>query len=70
MIENGKQKHKSDEAISLFFTIRQYPSSTEKFDAMTSFEHQCRVAEELMAEKIIPNFVQPLTSVIAQKRIK
>ncbi len=70
IIENGKQKSKSDEAISLFFTIRQYPSSTEKFDAMTSFEHQCRLAEELMAEKIIPNFVQPLTSVIAQKRIK
>ena len=70
IIENEKQKYKSDEAISLFFTVRQYPSSTKKFDAMTSFEQQCRLAEELMAEKIIPNFVQPLTSVIAQKRIK
>ncbi len=70
IIENEKQKYKSDEAISLFFTVRQYPSSTEKFDALASFQHQCRLAEELMAEKIIPNFVQPLTSVIAQKRIK
>ena len=69
VVESGKQKYKSDEAISLFFTIRQYPSNTEKFDALASFEHQCRLAEELMAEKIIPNFVQPLTSVIAQKRI-
>jgi hypothetical protein len=66
---SGKQKGRSDEAISLFFTIRQYPSSTVKFDPPTSFEKQCRLAEELMAEKIIPNFVHPLNSVIAQKRI-
>ena len=58
-----------DEAISLSFTIRQYPSSTEKFDALKSFENQCRLAEELMIEKIVPNFVQPLINVIAQKRL-
>jgi hypothetical protein len=58
-----------DEAISLSFTVRQYPSITERFDALKSFENQCRLAEELMAEKIIPNFVQPLTNVIAQKRL-
>jgi hypothetical protein len=59
----------ADEAISLSFTVRQYPSITEKFDALKSFENQRRLAEELMAEKIIPNFVQPLTNVIAQKRL-
>jgi len=64
-----KQKHKSDEAISLSFTVRQYPSGTETFDALKSFENQCRLAEELVAEKIVPNFVQPLTDVIAQKRL-
>jgi len=68
-LDGGKQKYKSDEAISLFFTIRQYPSSTEKFDAPASFERQCRLAEEIMAEKIVPNFVRPLNSVIAQKRL-
>jgi hypothetical protein len=67
--EPGKQKHKSDEAISLSFTIRQYPSGAEKFDALKSFENQCKLAEELMAEKIVPNFVQPLTNVIEQKRL-
>ena len=69
VVESGKQKYKSDEAISLFFTIRQYPSSTEKFDALKSFEYQCRLAQELMAEKIVPNFVQPLSNIIAQKRL-
>ena len=64
----GKQGCRSDEAISLSFTVRQYPSSTEKFDALRSFEYQCQLAEELMAEKIVPHFVQPLTETIAQKR--
>jgi len=67
--EPRKQKHKSDEAISLSFTIRQYPSGSEKFDALKSFENQCKLAEELMAEKIVPNFVRPLTNVIEQKRL-
>jgi len=68
-IYDPRQKNPAtDEAISLSLTIRQYPSSTEKFDALNSFENQCRLAEELMAEKIIPNLVKPLTNVIAQKR--
>jgi hypothetical protein len=69
VIESGKQKYKSDEAISLFFTIRQYPSSTEKFNALKSFEYQYQLVEKLMAEKIVPNFVKPLTETIAQKRL-
>jgi hypothetical protein len=69
VIESGKQKYKSDEAISLSFTIRQYPLSTEKFDALKSFKYQCQLIEKLMAEKIVPNFVQPLTETIAQKRL-
>jgi len=67
--EYGKQRQCSDEAITLSFTIRQYPSDTEKFDSLKSFENQCHLAEELMAQKIVPNFVQPLTNVIAQKRL-
>lgn len=67
--EPGRQKEDSDEAISLSFTIRQYPQTSGKFDSLKSFESQCRLAKELMAEKIIPNFVQPLTNIIAQKRL-
>ena len=67
--EPGKQKVSCDEAISLSFTIRQYPKTNEKFDSLKSFESQCRLAEELMAEKIVPNFVRPLINVIAEKRL-
>ncbi len=58
----------TEKAISLLFTIRQYPNPNEKFDALASFETQRRLAEELMNEKIIPNFVHPLINTIAQKR--
>ena len=64
-----RKKEQADEAISLSFTIRQYPKTAEKFDPLKSFEYQCRLAEELMAEKIVPNFVQPLTETITQKRL-
>jgi hypothetical protein len=67
--EPMEKRQFADEAISLSFTIRQYPSGIEKFDAIKSFENQCRLAEKLMAEKIVPNFVQPLINVIAQKRL-
>jgi hypothetical protein len=69
LYEPDKQTQNRDEAITLSFTIRQYSSGEEKFDALKSFERQCRAAEELMAEKIVPNFVQPLINVIAQKRL-
>jgi len=68
--EPDRKEEITDEAISLSFTIRRYPSPAEKFDAIKSFEQQCRLAEELMVEKIIPNFVVPLTETIAQKRLR
>ena len=64
-----KKEQVIDEAISLSCTIRQYPETFEQFDAVKSFNRQCRIAEDLMAEKIIPNIVMPLTETIAQKRL-
>ena len=61
-------KYRSDEPISLYLTVRQYPKADEKFDMMASFAHQCRVGEELMASKIVPNFVRPLANAISHRR--
>ena len=69
VFEPGNKERTGDEAISLSFTIRQYPKTSGKFDPIESFENQCRLAQELMAEKIVPNFVKPLTETIAQKRL-
>ncbi|MHC4106141.1 MAG: hypothetical protein ACYSR9_14455 [Planctomycetota bacterium] len=67
--EPKKKGRFTDESISLSFTARQYPATDKKFEPLKSFEHQCRLAEELMAEQIVPNFVQPLIETIAQKRL-
>ncbi|MBN1818489.1 MAG: hypothetical protein JW828_14095 [Sedimentisphaerales bacterium] len=65
-VRNGK--YKPDEPISLYFTVRRYPRPGEKFDAPRSFDMQCRIAEDMMAEKIFPNFAAPLINAIAQRR--
>jgi len=67
--EPEKKRQGEGEAISLSLTIRQYPITTGIFNPLESFDNQCRLALELMDEKIIPNFVQPLTETIAQKRL-
>lgn len=69
IFEPRRKSRATDEAISLSFTIRQYPQSTEIFDPLKSFNYQCRLAQEIMDEKVIPNFVKPLTEKIAQKRL-
>lgn len=66
--EPGEKEPTREETISLSLTVRQYPQTDERFDPVASFERQCRLAEDLMAEKIVRYFVQPLTEVIAQRR--
>ncbi len=61
-------KYRTDEPISLYLTVRQYPKADEKFDMMASFDRQCRIAEELMASKIVPHFVRPLANAISHRR--
>jgi hypothetical protein len=67
---DSDKEQDSDEAISLTFTVRQYPILSEKFDSLKSFDIQCRLAEELMVAKVIPNFVKPLADIISQKRLR
>jgi len=66
--EPDQKRDDPDHAISLSLTIRQYRRNNRIFDPVKSFEHQCRLVEEMMAEKIVPNFVRPLTETIAQRR--
>ena len=62
------EKYKSDDPISLYFAVRRYPKPGPDFDMLTAYQEQCRIAEQMMFEKIIPNFAQPLNSAIAQRR--
>jgi len=67
--ESSKRGRSSDSAISLSFSIRQYPSGIGKFNSQESFVRQCGLAEELLEEKIVPHFVHPLRKVISKKRL-
>jgi hypothetical protein len=62
------EKYKSDEPISLYFAVRRYPKPGPDFDLLKAYQEQCRIAEQMMFERIIPNFAQPLNSAIAQRR--
>ncbi|MBC8378020.1 MAG: hypothetical protein H8E62_02485 [Planctomycetes bacterium] len=62
------EKFKIDEPISLYFTVRRYPQPGPDFNTLEAYQEQCRIAENLMFEKVIPNFVQPLNNAIAQRR--
>lgn len=61
-------RYKENEPITLNFTLRQYPSANEKFDSVTAYNNLFQQIQNLMDEKIIENFVYPLTNTIAQKR--
>jgi len=61
-------KYKSEDPISLYFAVRRYPKPKPGFDMLAAYQQQCQIAENMMFDKIIPHFVQPLSSAIAQRR--
>jgi len=68
VFESVAQKPSSDDAITLSLTVRKFPPAAGKLDPVQSLAHQCRLAEELMTERIVPYFVQPLIAAIGQRR--
>ncbi len=69
IFDPDKPPQTTEEAICLSFAVRQYRAASGNFDTLESFERQCMLADELMADKIVPNLVHPLINVIAQKRL-
>lgn len=64
--QGQKQKQRSDDAISLIFTVSQFPQPKKVFDSQVSFRQLCLIAEELITEKVIPNFARPLMNTISK----
>ena len=61
-------RFKTEDPISLYFTVRRCPQPGPDFDTLAAYKEQCQIAENLIVEKVIPNFVQPLNNAIAQRR--
>jgi len=55
----------SDDPISVYLTIRDYPCPDEMIDANKSFARQCEVAEDVACRIVIPQVIQPLAAAIA-----
>ena len=55
----------ADEPVSIYFTIRKYPSPGEVLDLQASFAEQREICEDLACRSIIPNVIQPIAEAIA-----
>ena len=66
--EIRSRKFDQDKPISLYLTVRQYPHPGRDFDLKDAFDRLCEVSVDFMDEKIVPNFVMPLTNAIAHRR--
>ncbi len=61
-------KYKEDDQLSLYLSIRQYPDPDNKFSSAESYINQRSVCEELMNDKVIPSFINPIIGAIAHRR--
>ncbi len=61
-------KFKEDDQLSLYLSIRQYPDPEIKFNSMESYDNQRKACADIMAERVIPCFVQPIQDAIGQRR--
>ena len=57
-----------EEPISIYFTVRRYPSPSEIIQLKESFGHQCRACEDLTRRLIVPNVIQPILTAIASSQ--
>ncbi len=55
-------KYKEDDQLSLYLSVRQYPDPNTGFDSLKAYDRQRTLAEDIMNDKVIPNFVNPILS--------
>jgi len=55
----------SDEPISIYLTVRQYPSPGKVLNLTASFARQCELVEDLAVRIVVPQVAQPIAAAIA-----
>lgn len=55
------------EPISVYFTIRKYPTPGQVMDTEKSFEQQRELCEDLARRIVLPNVIQPIAAAIASQ---
>ena len=54
-----------EEPISVYFTLRRYPTPGQVLDIRKSFAQQCAAGEDLLARVVIPQVIQPIADAIS-----
>ena len=54
-----------DEPISVYVTVRRYPSPGRVMELAKSFSQQAEACEEMVSRAIVPNVIQPIVTAIA-----
>jgi hypothetical protein len=54
-----------EEPISVYFTIRTYPRSGQRFEPTESLAKQAEVGEDLLTRVVLPKIIRPIASAIA-----
>ncbi len=53
------------EPISVYFTVRRYPSPGKVLDLDATFRRQCEMCEDLTWRVVIPNVIEPIAAAIS-----
>lgn len=61
-------KFKDDDQLSMYLSVRQYPDPANLFKVHDAYDQQRQICEDMMNQKIIPNFVQPILEAIGQRQ--
>lgn len=54
-----------EEPISVYFTVRRYPSPDQPIDMLESFRQQCEICEDIVGRVIVPRIIHPIAETIA-----
>ena len=54
-----------DEPISVYFTVRRYPTPGKLLDLSQSFGQQCATCEEMVSRIVMPQVIQPIAAAIS-----
>ncbi len=61
-------KFKDEDQLSLYMSVRQYPDPNVQFASRAAYTQQRDICEDIMNDRIIPNFVQPILGAIGQRQ--
>lgn len=61
-------KFKEDDLISLYLSVRRYPDPAQVFNALQAYKEQRELCYELMSDRVVPYFVQPILGAIGQRQ--